>query len=188
MLNSLGHLCGSWVYVIQCCQHTHHLFKKFITPTIYCFLGLRSKNAGFMVSKRISFLQRNMCLKIHAVEANFMQLELRYYLFYSLSQQAHWFQIKWNDFAIFLPIFPVRMHNVILICLNLLRKLQFIVYSLIDRRQLHIFFTQAKTWHRIVWWFSWISLNYPVFAWFDHKIVLLKSSSWSLLKVAPRWC
>ena len=26
-------------------------------------------------------------------------------------------------------------------------------YSLINRRQLHIFFTQAKIWHRIVFWF-----------------------------------
>ena len=32
-----------------------------------------------------------------------------------------------------------------------------ISYSLKNRRQLHIFFTQAKTWHRIVCWFSWIS-------------------------------
>ena len=44
-------------------------------------------------------------------------------------------------------------------------------YSLINRRQLHIFFTQAKTWHRNVCWFSWISMNSPVFEWCDHRIV-----------------
>ena len=52
-------------------------------------------------------------------------------------------------------------------------------YSLINRRQLHIFFTQAKTWHRIVCWFSWISLNSPVFASCDHKIVLFWSAEQS---------
>ena len=50
------------------------------------------------------------------------------------------------------------------------------MYSLINRRQLHIFFTQAKIWHQIVCWFSWISLNSPVFAWCDHKIVLFWSA------------
>ena len=51
-----------------------------------------------------------------------------------------------------------------------------LLYSLINRRRLHIFFTQAKTWHWIVCWFSWISLNSPVFAWCDHKIVLFWSA------------
>ena len=49
-------------------------------------------------------------------------------------------------------------------------------YSLINRRQLHIFCTQAKTWHRIFCWFTWISLNFQVLAGSDHKIVLFWSS------------
>ena len=38
-----------------------------------------------------------------------------------------------------------------------------ILYSLINRRQLHIFFYQANTWRMIVCWFSWISLFLPEF-------------------------
>ena len=55
---------------------------------------------------------------------------------------------------------------------NKITFLQFRNYSLINRRQLHIFCTQAKTWHQIVWWFTWISLNFQVLARSDHKIVL----------------
>ena len=45
-------------------------------------------------------------------------------------------------------------------------------YSLINMRQLEILFYQAETWHRIVCWFSWISLFLPVLGWCDHKVVL----------------
>ena len=43
-------------------------------------------------------------------------------------------------------------------------------------RQFHIFFNQAKTWHWIVCWFLCIYLFLPVFAWYDHKIVLFGSA------------
>ena len=39
-------------------------------------------------------------------------------------------------------------------------------------RQFHIFFNQAKNWHRIVCWFLCFYLFLPVFAWCDHNIVL----------------
>ena len=43
-------------------------------------------------------------------------------------------------------------------------------------RQLQILIISAKTWHRIVCWFSWISLFFAVLAWPDQKIVLLWSA------------
>ena len=43
-------------------------------------------------------------------------------------------------------------------------------YSLINRRQLHIFFNQAKTWRMIVCWFCWISLFLPEFTWCQKKM------------------
>ena len=49
-------------------------------------------------------------------------------------------------------------------------------YSLMNMRQLQILFNWAKTWHRIVCWFRWISLFLPVLAWCDHKIVLFWSA------------
>ena len=45
-------------------------------------------------------------------------------------------------------------------------------YILINMSQLQILFYETKTWHRIVWWFSWISLFLPVLAWSDHTSVL----------------
>ena len=49
-------------------------------------------------------------------------------------------------------------------------------YSLINMRPLQILFNKTKTWHRIVYWFSWISLFLPVLAWCDQKIVLFWSA------------
>ena len=49
-------------------------------------------------------------------------------------------------------------------------------YSLMNMRQLHILFNEAKTWHWIVCWFLWIYLFLPVFAWCAHKIVLFWSA------------
>ena len=53
---------------------------------------------------------------------------------------------------------------------------QCFLYSLINMRQLQTLFNKTKTWHRIVCWFSWISLFLPVLAWCDHKIVLFWSA------------
>ena len=39
-------------------------------------------------------------------------------------------------------------------------------------RQFHIFFNQAKNWHKIVCWFLRFYLLLPVFAWCDHDIDL----------------
>ena len=39
-------------------------------------------------------------------------------------------------------------------------------------RQFHIFFNQAMNWHRIVCWFLCFYMFLPVFAWYDHNIVL----------------
>ena len=49
-------------------------------------------------------------------------------------------------------------------------------YSLMNMRQLHSLFNEAKTWHWIVCWFLCIYLFLPVFAWCAHKIVLFWSA------------
>ena len=44
--------------------------------------------------------------------------------------------------------------------LTVIRRTHSIInYSLINMRQLQILFKQPKTWHRIICWFSWISLS-----------------------------
>ena len=51
------------------------------------------------------------------------------------------------------------------------------LYRLINMRQLQSLFNEAKTWHQIVSWFSWISLFLPVLAWhtvFPHIVYSLE--------------
>ena len=76
--------------------------------------------------------------------------------------------IKSYNVTFYCPIFN---HQMSLLSTEVVSR-----YSLTNRRQLHILYTQAKTWHLIVCWFSWISLNSPIFAWCDHKIVLFWSA------------
>ena len=101
------------------------------------------------------------------------------------SQELAWVQQQDMLDVILLHLVESSNDSPVIGCLPMfvVKEYYFFRYSLINMRQLQILFNQTKTWHRIVCWFSWISLFLPVLAWSDHNcFVLICSARAELLK------
>jgi hypothetical protein len=111
------------------------------------------------------FQKHNLLLSWHQQTRSFGPSRYQHSFWLNSRIPDHFSEIMWSNPTMRLKTFEN--------CIPLHEKIfDSVAYSLMNMRQLHILFNEAKTWHGIVCWFLCIYLFLPVFAWCDHKIVL----------------